>query len=110
MGSGQAERVARWPEPAGSGNDRLEEDRLVTFHEWHETGIFFHINDENVLARILPRTLQNFVRPESSPSHLLDHGIILRVRTDPESYGCVFLNIAQGAPMNSDPDRVDRLA
>lgn len=50
--------------------------------------------------------LDPLVRPESSPSHLLDHDVILRVRTDPEPYGCVILNIAQGAPMNPDPDRV----
>jgi hypothetical protein len=54
--------------------------------------------------------LDPLVRPESSPLHLLDHDIILRVRTDPEPYGCVVLNIAQGPPMNPDPDRIDRLA
>ena len=50
------------------------------------------------------------VRPESSPSHLLDHDIILCVRTDPEPYGCVVLNIAQSAPMNPNPDKINRLA
>jgi hypothetical protein len=49
------------------------------------------------------------VRLNSSLSHFLDHEIVLCVRSDPEPYGCVVLDIAQGSPMNPDSDRVDWL-
>jgi len=75
------------------------------FDEWF---IGFFATQEGV--SLVSGKLEKLVRPDSSPSHLLNHEVVLCMRSDPEPYGCVVLDIAQGSPMNPDSDGVNWLA